>query len=136
MAKWLFRQYQSANGRRPVEDWLSSLTPEVRQTFATLLRLMAKMARWEAPEFKRLTGNKKLAGLGEIRVSADKPYRLIGMNGPGEGEYTLLIGCTHKQQVYTPKDAKETANKRRKLVEKGAADVVGLRITHEPGNQG
>jgi phage-related protein len=130
VAKWLFRQYQSANGRKPVEDWLSSLTPEVRQTFATLLRNMAKMAHWQYPEFKRLKGNKKLAGLGEIRVSEEnKQYRLIGMTGPGKGEYTLLIGCSHKQQVYTPKDAKETANARRKLVEKGAANVVGLRIT-------
>jgi hypothetical protein len=76
----------------------------------TLLDILATTNVWKYPDFVRLDD-----GLGEIRWKFDKKqYRLIGCSWKDPGGYLLLIGCTHKQQVYDPPDAIATADKRRR----------------------
>jgi hypothetical protein len=131
MAGWEFMEFvKPASGRKAVSDWLDDLPVGLRQQWKLLLRTVRKQAQWRKPEFRRLTG--KQQGLGEFRLRADKPYRIIGVAGPGLGQYSLLIGCTHNAKVYTPNDALETADKRRRQIERGDANVVQFRPTEGP----
>lgn len=61
--------------------------------------------------------------LGELRwVSEKKQHRLIGyLRG---GTFHALVGCTHKQQIYDPSESLDTADKRRRQIERGDARTV------------
>ncbi len=58
-------------------------------------------------------------GIYEIRIRGNVQWRLAGYFGPGQKEFTIVLACTHKQQIYDPPDAKETAVKRKKQIDKG-----------------
>ena len=119
MNTWLFREYISPTGRRPLLDWYRSLSKQAQADFDELIRILEKTREWREPAFKRLQG-KKYKGLGELRwKTVGVQYRVIGMNGPRSGEYTLFIGCTHKGSVYKPPDALETAVKRMRSLQEG-----------------
>lgn len=78
--------------------------------FDDLLDILKKKAEWKYPEFKRLEGS-----LGEIRWKCDKvQHRVIGCSWKAPQGYLLLVGCTHKQNIYNPPDAVGTADKRRR----------------------
>jgi len=78
--------------------------------FDDLLEVLAKKAEWRFPEFRKLDD-----GLGEIRWKSDKKqHRVIGCSWKNPAGYLLLIGCTHKQNIYNPPDALTTADKRRR----------------------
>ena len=61
--------------------------------------------------------------MGELRwVSEKKQHRLIGyLQGV---TFFALIGCTHKQQIYDPSEALETADKRKRRIERGEVRTV------------
>ncbi|MBI3799143.1 MAG: type II toxin-antitoxin system RelE/ParE family toxin [Deltaproteobacteria bacterium] len=116
---WRFRDYMSRSGRNPIGDWYKGLSPQAKADFDRLLQILERTREWREPAFKRLQG-KKYRGLGELRWLTERvQYRVIGCNGPGRGEYTLLIGCTHKSQVYNPPNALDTAAQRMKSLQSG-----------------
>jgi hypothetical protein len=59
----------------------------------------------------------------EIRIHGSVQHRLLGFFGPARGQFTFVISCTHKKNVYSPKSAKKTAAARKKSIEKGTANV-------------
>jgi hypothetical protein len=59
----------------------------------------------------------------EIRVHGSVQHRLLGFFGPGRGQFTFVISCTHKNSVYSPKKAKKTAATRKRAIEGGTANV-------------
>ena len=123
MDSWQFMDYISLSGRNPITDWYADLLPQEQSDFDTLIRILAKTQKWQSSEFKLLRG-KSYAGLGEFRFkSAGKQHRVIGFYGPGQKQFTLLIGCTHKQNIYSPPRALETAARRKREVESGTAGV-------------
>jgi hypothetical protein len=61
-------------------------------------------------KFDLLSG--KLREIGEIRFKADKQYRILVFFGPGRSEFTMLIGCNKKGNVYDPRNSLETAFER------------------------
>jgi len=74
---------------------------------------------WREPYTKALDN-----GLVEVRIhDGQVQHRLIGFYGPERLQFTFLISCTHKQNVYAPPDALKTAAKRKKDIEDGAASV-------------
>jgi hypothetical protein len=78
--------------------------------FDELLNILSRKSEWKYPEFKRLDD-----GLGEIRWKCDKKqHRVIGCSWKNPSGYLLLIGCTHKQEIYDPPDAIQTAGRRRR----------------------
>ena len=82
---------------------------------------MRKTQDWTLPSYRpKLTGHK---GLGELRwTSEKKQHRLVGyLKG---GTFFALIGCTHKQQVYNPANALDTADKRKSELDDGSAETV------------
>lgn len=62
-------------------------------------------------------------GLGELRwQSGNRQHRLLGFF---LGSYWYaVVGCTHKQQVYSPADSLETAKKYKKQIERGEVRTV------------
>lgn len=57
-------------------------------------------------------------GLAEIKWKAqDKEFRAIGFDF--EGAFVMVIGCSHKQNVYDPQSCLETAKRLKGEVERG-----------------
>jgi hypothetical protein len=105
-----FLDFVSAAGNNLISEWYCSQPVECRAMFDDLLDILAKKAAWKYPEFKRLEN-----GLGEIMWRFGKvQHRMIGCSWKAPSGYLLLIGCTHKQDIYNPPDAIETADKRRR----------------------
>lgn len=126
---WCFKQFVSPEGTRPVEKWYGKKKNlAAKHTLFQLLRIMSRMREWKYPEFRRFTGDRTLVKLGEIRFTVNKTeHRAIGMDGPEQGCYTLLIGCTHKDDVYSPPSAKQTGARRRDMINSGEADAEDFR---------
>ena len=119
-----FLDYISPAGNNKIEEWYESLySEEARTEFDVLLGNLEVLDSWSKPAFRRLKGS-KYKGLGEICFIADKiQHRVIGFSGPETGQYTLLIGCTHKQRVYTPANALDTAVRRMRQVKSSKVEV-------------
>lgn len=82
-------------------------------------------AQWREPYTKRLNH-----GIVEIRITGPVQHRLLGFFGTTRAQFTIVLSCTHKMNVYSPKDAKRTAAKRKMAIESGVANV---RICKRPG---
>jgi phage-related protein len=118
---WRFWDYVSPppGARNLIQDWVDSLSDEARLTFNALLKNIRKVENpleW-TPFRGFLRGKGKEKRIWELGFRADKrQYRVFGSFGPGRKEATLLMGCYHKQKVYTPRDAINEAGKRSKAL--------------------
>jgi len=118
-----------------IEDWYRLLSEEAQDAFNSILKNSAKVERhgdWVA--FKRF-----LKGMSqpiwELEFTADRrQYRVFGMFASGvhpdcwpypltstRKHVILLVGCYHKQKVYTPSDSISTAERRAKMLKEGRA---------------
>ena len=113
LALWTFRCYVSPSGRDMIEDWYRRQSDEVQTAFDVVREFLEQRPRdeWRRPDFDILSG--KLRVLGEIRFKVDKQYRVFGFFGPGQSEFTMLIGASKKSKNYDPRDALDTALTRR-----------------------
>ena len=117
------RCYVSPAGNNKIADWYDALPIQERADADEFIKNMRKTAEWTMPNYRpRLKGHKSR---GELRwQSGKRQHRLIGyLKG---GAFFALIGCTHKQRVYDPVDALETAERRRRELETGGARTVLL----------
>jgi phage-related protein len=125
---WIFKTYCSPTGRNDVQVDIDGVDEEVREHFLTRLRYLANTPQidWHEPQAKKLKG---VENVYEIRFKAGNlQYRPLGYFGPREGEFTILVWAYKKQSVYTPAEAINTAGKRRKLLDKGEATCVALKV--------
>ena len=123
---WSFKSYISGGGRNVIEHWCSDCdrlvsgnTDSFQGVLDAVLEILQQRPQdeWGRPEFAPLA-----KGLSEIRFSVGKvECRVIGYFGPSRGMYTMLVGTTKKGRVYDPKDAMETAARRKKGVEKNGS---------------
>lgn len=101
--------------------WHDSQTEEVQDNIAAVLKDSAKTQdhlQWSAWR-KYLKGTAKEQKIWEIGFKAEgRQYRLLGVFRPGK-RAILLVGCYHKNAVYTPPDAIDTAIKRAKALLQG-----------------
>jgi hypothetical protein len=108
-----FLDYVSDAGTNLIAEWYCGISVESRAMFDDLLDAMSKTSTWRKPFFKTLGD-----GLGEIRWKCDnKQHRVIGCWWKNPNGYLLLIGCTHKQNIYDPPDAIKRADKRRRGIQ-------------------
>lgn len=107
---WRFEDYLLPSGNNPIEEWLDDEGPSVEADFDASLKYLSITKVWSYPEYKPLG-----SGLGEIRFKTNKvQYRVVGCHGKkGGGLFVLLIGCSHKEGVYQPPNALDTAARRR-----------------------
>lgn len=122
MTYWKFWDYVSPTGINKIRQWYDGLPPEAQADFDVLLEDLAVVTKWQRPILRYLSG-KKYKGVPELRFKAGRvQHRVLGYF-QRERDFTLLIGCTHKGQVYSPPDARETAVRRKKLIETGKGSV-------------
>src|SRR5687767_14569436 len=113
---WQFMDYISPQGRNMIADWYGKLLTQERADFDTFIRILAKTRQWHRDDFRWLKG-KRYAGLGELRFKSErKQHRVIGFYGVGPQQFTMLIGCTHKQNIYQPPGCFNTAVRRKSEV--------------------
>jgi len=106
------RCYVSPAGRNKVEQWLDELAPQRQMDARSFMDVMAKVADWTMPDYRSLKG---YANLGELRWTSEKTeHRLIGFFQ--HGGWIAVMGCTKKGKVYSPADALDTADKRRRQI--------------------
>lgn len=115
---WTFRSYRSANGKCVVRRWCRESGPKVEAAFDTVRKFLEQreLNDWERPEFAPLSG--KHSGLHEIRFKAGGVQRRIfGILGSSGKDFTMLMPCSKKNPNYDPRDALDTALRRKKEVE-------------------
>jgi hypothetical protein len=113
--------YVSPAGNNKIADWYEDLSVQERADADEFIKNMRKTKIWKMPDYKaKLTGHE---GIGELRWSSEKKqHRLLGYLK--DGAYFALIGCTHKQRVYDPADALDTADRRKRDIAQGRTRVV------------
>jgi hypothetical protein len=123
MVRWQFRNYVQPSGKNRVREWYLSLSTKERTKLDRLITILERQLQWTMPHYKTLGG--KHAGLSEIRWNGNqnKQLRLLGCRGPLLGQYTLLLGCSHKGDRYTPTNALNTAALDLRNLEQGIGDT-------------
>jgi hypothetical protein len=115
---WHFFDYL-LNGRSDIEDRLSEGGKDLFDALLKQNRKTNLPIHWGG--MKILQGEYKAEGLWEWRFFSDGcQQRVIGMFGEKRKQAIFLIGCYHKQKVYTPPNCLDTALLRAKAVRKGA----------------
>lgn len=108
-----------------VDHWYGQLPEEGKDLFNSILKVNSKTSnpqQWIA--CKLLQGACKSEGIWEWYFSADKvQQRLLGVFGMGRRTAVFLLGCSHKDRVYSPSDSLNSAIKRAKLLRKGGISL-------------
>ena len=116
-----FKDYVASNGTNYIERWFKSeLTEQQRSDLDELIGVLEKQKNWGLPDYRQLKG--KHSALGEVRLRAKPPIRLIGYKR--DSEFILLIGCKHKDQIYDPPTALDTALSRKKDLENNHGETI------------
>ena len=115
------RCYVSPAGNNKIADWYRDLLPQEKADTDEFLKDMRKTNEWRMPNYR--PSLKGYRGLGELRwASENKQHRLVGYLKAGV--FFALVGCTHKQQIYSPRDALDMAEKRKKEITDGKVKTV------------
>ncbi|MCF8149165.1 MAG: hypothetical protein K9K30_00865 [Burkholderiaceae bacterium] len=128
---WTFKVYVSETGSQALQKSIDAKDEVVIQYFKTRIRYLANTPKrdWKQPHAKKLKGVRDIY---EIRFAASGvQHRPLGFFGPGEKEFTIVLWATHKQDIYDPHNAINTADGRRKLVSNRDADCLPLKINGE-----
>ena len=113
---WRILNYLNERGENEIRNWIRSLPPKARAKVANRILLLQTWpgATWPLQYVSALRGFK---GIHEFRVVfSGVQYRPLGCYGPGEREYTLLLGAIEKGGRLEPLGACETAVARRMIV--------------------
>jgi hypothetical protein len=115
------RCYVSPAGNNKIADWRRGLGAQERSDADTFLTAMRKTREWVMPDYRRRLQSG--AGLGELRwPSGNKQHRLLGFFM--DGSWYAVVGCTHKQKIYNPHDALDTAKRYKRQIERGEVSTV------------
>ena len=104
--------YETVNGKKPVEEFLDSLTPKEAKKVAWVLKLFEDPNFQELPSqfFKKLTNTDDIW---EVRVSVErKAIRILGFFDGND--LIVLAHAIVKKTQKTPKKAIVIAQKRKK----------------------
>lgn len=121
---WRFWDFAYTNNSNPIEDWYQNdLSDESKFDFDNLLKNICQIKNHlEWGSFRGIMkGELREQRIWELGfVSDSRQYRLLGKFSPGRN-VVLLVGCYHKQKVYTPADALRSACIRSKALSEGRA---------------
>jgi hypothetical protein len=119
--RWRFFDYVE-NGKNAIDPWYDGLSEGAKDIFEALLKQNSKTPlpiHWGCS--KALQGEHKQEGIWEWRFFADDcQQRILGIFGGKRREAIFLIGCSHKDDVYTPPRCLDIALRRAKEIRKGA----------------
>lgn len=127
---WTFKVFLNDKGIDVIDKWLSGLPAGDRAIIKRRLAYMKKVEAWEPPLVKKLQG-KKYDPIYEVKISGNNvEYRPLGFYGPGEKEFTLVIGARKKsgkkkKPSWEPFEARETAKKRYEIIQQSKDKHIG-----------
>jgi hypothetical protein len=105
---WRFMWYKKLGGASAWSDWYEAQDGSVRARHDVVFDTLESRAAHEwTPPFAKLMGK----GLVEILIHKNVQHRLLGCFGPEQGQFSIVVTCTHKDKVYYPKEAKDTHKK-------------------------
>jgi len=131
--EWVFHDWGRGNAN-PIEAWVQGLSDEAREKLNSLLKTNRKVQNFVSwVGFKRfMRGELKNEKIFELEFYVDKrAYRLLMVSGEKRKHAVILIGCYHKQKVYEPPDALNTAYKRAKVLKGGKATTHERKIEED-----
>lgn len=107
-----FLDYIDSKGGNPIVMWLHALPKKARIKLNERILNIEQLGELKKPYGAPLKHDAK--GLLQIRADVGNvQYRLIGTFGPGNGDVTLLAGCTKKGNQYDPSNAFRLAKNRK-----------------------
>ena len=128
---WSFKTYVGPSGKLDVQQDVDRQSEAWLEHFRARLKYLgaSKAADWHTPHAKKLKG---IEGIYEIRFkTSGVQQRPLGFFGPGSNQFTILILATHKDDVYKPSSAIDTATHRRKAIQGNQASIAPLQIDGE-----
>lgn len=127
---WEFKVFLNEKGIDVIGKWLAGLPPRDRAKIKVRLSYLKKTKKWGSKLVKKLQG-KKFDPIYEVRISGrNVEYRPLGFYGPGEQDFTLVIGARkksgkRKKPSWEPTNARETAKKRYELIQTDNNKYIG-----------
>ena len=99
----------------PIRRWIDAQPIKAGTKIDTRIELLEVTKDWHPTYCKKLRGYEEVY---ELRIVFNNvQYRPLGFKGPGEKEFTILVGATEKGKGrFQPPDAPKTAEERRKIV--------------------
>jgi hypothetical protein len=116
---WTFFCYDDGQPKDLWQTWYDGLDGDTKGRHDVALDFLEVRENHEwynTPHFGELVPDE---GIYEIRIRGKIQWRLAGYFSPNK-EFTIVLICNHKQNVYNPRNAKKTAVKRRKQIESGS----------------
>lgn len=108
-------EFMTPGGRGVITQWVAKeIEMEAENEFHAILRHLENTPRdlWVRPDYAPFDPE-----IGEIRFKANRvEHRVFGFFLLEARQYAMLVGAQKKGKIYTPRDAIETARKRRKIV--------------------
>ena len=106
--------YDYFEGDNLIERWMDAIGSRPKAKLTSILNNLrqVKLQHWHTyPTVEKLKGENDLW---EIKAfSADVRWRPLGMFGPGEQSFTLLVGAIEKDRILLPLTVITTAHQRK-----------------------
>jgi len=122
MADRIFKIFLKDKTTDVIGDWLAGLPAKDRAKIRSRISYLKTTAIWPQNWCKKY---EPYDDIYELRIQlGNNLYRPLGFFGPGQNEFTLLIGAKEQGDQIFPRAAPEVADARRKLIlrEKGYTD--------------
>jgi hypothetical protein len=112
---WNYWWYGDPNGPDPWRAWYDGQLPAVQGRHDNVFRFLEVRNTWGEPHAKRIDD------FVEVILTTKVQHRMLGFFWPREPHcFTFLLPCTHKDKVYKPKNAFETAGVRMRELQNGS----------------
>lgn len=131
MLLWRFLTYVSPSGRCDVQGTVDRYNDRDQAFFTRAVAHLAvsSIDEWHDPHGKKLKNENPLY---EIRYKANNcATRALGFFTGEDDSFVIVITCTHKQNIYKPHDAFNTAHTRIAQIKNGSATAIPLQIDGE-----
>jgi hypothetical protein len=117
---WHYWWYGDPRGNDPWRLWYDDQDGSVRGRHDLVFKFLEERVLWTEPHAKKIGDD-----LVEIILKTKVQHRLLGFYWPkGRLNFTFLLPCTHKGNVYNPKDAFSTAETRIEELKKGSNWII------------
>lgn len=109
------------DGKGEITQWFTA-NKGARAKFRIRVQHLQKMPRtdWNGAQFHKLA-----EGLAEIKWKCGKKqFRAVGFDF--SGSFVMVLGCTHKMNIYDPPESLKTALRIKGEVENGIRQTIGF----------
>lgn len=116
MKEWTIKVF--GEKKSDVDDWINVLSPKAHARMDTIINHMEITKDWtRTAYFSPLKGHR---GINEIKFTVQSiQYRPLGCYGPGNKEFTILIGAIEQGDRFNPINAPLIAKNRRNDIRDG-----------------